>query len=102
MITQLNIKLPDEKTKREAELLAKQLGFSLGSIMRAFLLHFIRTRKVTFSVETETDTPTHLTGIMLEKALLQTGENAASASRHRKAYDAMLQAEKDGTLIEIQ
>lgn len=102
MITQLNIKLPDEKTKLEAERLAKQLGFSLGSIMRAFLLHFIRTRRVTFSVEGDNDTPAGLTGAILEKALLQAGENAAYAKRHAKAYDAMLQAGKNGTLMEVQ
>ena len=89
--------------KQELEQLAEQLGFSLSSLVRAYLLHFLRIRRVEFSLGKESnDTSDDLTGKKMEQALLDAGFASVYAKRHGKAYDAMLQAEKDGTLIEIK
>ena len=101
MSTQVNIKL-DAKLKKQSEELAKMLGFSLSSVLRAFLLHFVRSRRMEFSVEdTEIDTSDALWGSTLEKELIKVGYDAAYAKKQGKAYDNMLKAEKDDTLIEL-
>lgn len=101
MTTQVNIKL-DDKLKRLAESLAQQLGFSLSSILRAYLIHFTRTRKIDFSITDEEDTPDDLTGEKLEKILVSEGYDPDYAKKHGSAYDKMLEAKRRGTLIEIE
>lgn len=48
----INIKT-DPKIKAEAQLIAKELGFSLSSIVNAHLRNFVRTGKVSFSINNE-------------------------------------------------
>lgn len=43
----------DPKTKAQAQKIARNLGFSLSSIINAFLKQFVKTKKVTFSLEEE-------------------------------------------------
>lgn len=100
MTTQVNIKL-DEKLKKEAERLARKLGLSLSCILRAYLLQFIRNKRFDVTLDEDNDTPDDLTGAELTKAMIAEGEDPAYAKRHGEAYDDMLQAERDGTLIRI-
>ena len=101
MSTQLNIKL-DAKLKKEADHLAKQLGLSLSGILRAFLLHFVRSKRIEFSLnDAETDTPHDLDGKNLERELLKAGYSKAHAKKQGGLYDAMLQAEEKNLLIEF-
>lgn len=48
----INIKT-DPKIKAEAQLIAKELGFSLSSIVNAHLRNFVRTGKISFSINNE-------------------------------------------------
>lgn len=48
----INIKI-DPKTKKEAQKLAKDLGFSLSSIVKGYLNHFIKTKTIHFSANNE-------------------------------------------------
>lgn len=48
----INIKI-DSKTKKAAQELAEDLGFSLSSIMKAYLRHFIKTKTIHFSAKEE-------------------------------------------------
>lgn len=45
----INIKV-DPETKREAQRIAKALGFSLSSILKAFLKQVIATKRLNFSL----------------------------------------------------
>ena len=100
MSSQLNIKL-DHTLKKEADELAKQLGLSLSGVVRAFLLQFIRSRGITFSLDSTIDTSPSLDGKQLEKQLRRVGYSATYAKKHGKAYDAMLKAEQEGQCIEL-
>lgn len=44
----INIKT-DPKVKKEAQVLAERLGFSLSSVLNAFLRDFLRKRTIAFS-----------------------------------------------------
>lgn len=44
----INIKIPP-KTKKQAQQVAEELGFSLSSLIHAYLRNLIRTRSVEFS-----------------------------------------------------
>lgn len=48
----VNIKI-DAATKKEAQKVAAELGFSLSSILKAYIKQFIKTKRVTFSVGEE-------------------------------------------------
>ncbi len=48
----INIKI-DLKTKKEAQRLAKDLGFSLSSLLKGYLHHFIKTKTIHFSANNE-------------------------------------------------
>lgn len=48
----INIKI-DPETKREAQRIAKALGFSLSSILKAFLKQLIATKRLSFSLPEE-------------------------------------------------
>ncbi|MBI2613440.1 MAG: type II toxin-antitoxin system RelB/DinJ family antitoxin [Candidatus Levybacteria bacterium] len=48
----INIKT-DPKVKAQAKKIARKLGFSLSSIINAFLKQLIKTRRVTFSLDEE-------------------------------------------------
>lgn len=98
MSSQLNIKL-DPKLKKDAEKVAHELGFSVSSVTRAFLLNFVRTRKVYFALD-EVDTSASLTGENLEQAMIQTGYDKKYAKQHKQAYNQMRQAEKGQKLTE--
>lgn len=48
----INIKI-DHKTKKAAQKLAEDLGFSLSSLLKAYLRHFLKTKTVHFSAVDE-------------------------------------------------
>jgi len=48
----INIKV-ESQIKRDAMILAEELGFTLSSVMNAFLKQFIRIRSVNFSMKEE-------------------------------------------------
>lgn len=48
----INIKV-ESQIKRDAMILAEELGFTLSSVMNAFLKQFIRIRSVNFSIKGE-------------------------------------------------
>lgn len=48
----VNIKI-DEATKKEAQKVAAELGFSLSSILKAYIKQFVKTKRVTFSLKEE-------------------------------------------------
>ncbi len=39
----------DKKIKEQAQKLAKQLGFSLGTLLNAFMRQFVRDKEISFS-----------------------------------------------------
>ncbi len=71
--TMINIKT-DKKVKEDAQKLAKELGFTLSSLITASLKQFIRTRSVSFSAGYEM-TP-YLEGVLTEvEKDIKTGKN---------------------------
>lgn len=48
----INIKT-NPQIKKEAMLLAKEFGFNLSSVINAYLRDFIRTKKISFSIDNE-------------------------------------------------
>lgn len=48
----INIKI-DEKTKKEAQQIAKELGVSLSSVIKAYLKQLVRTKKIILTTEEE-------------------------------------------------
>lgn len=45
----INVRV-EPKTKKEAQSVAKNLGFSLGSLIEGYLKHLVRTKTVHFSL----------------------------------------------------
>ena len=43
----------EEKIKQEAQKVAKKMGISLSTVLNNYLKHFVRTKKVVFSVDDE-------------------------------------------------
>jgi antitoxin component of RelBE/YafQ-DinJ toxin-antitoxin module len=103
---QLNIKL-DSKRKKQIQVFAENYGLSLGDLMRLFVYYCLRTKDVSFLLRDDDadtygdDTDPNLTGTQLAKNLLADGWDSKRAKQHGEAYDRMLQAEKDDTLIEL-
>lgn len=50
----INIKT-EPKVKKEAQAVAKNLGFSLSSLIDGYLRHLVRTKEVHFSLEEPSD-----------------------------------------------
>jgi len=50
--TVINIRT-DKQIKNSAQEIAEQLGFSLSSILNAYLRHFVKTKSVNFMLEPE-------------------------------------------------
>lgn len=50
--TVVNVKI-DDKTKKEAQKVAEELGLSLSSIIKAYLKQLIRTKRVSFDISEE-------------------------------------------------
>jgi addiction module RelB/DinJ family antitoxin len=48
----LNVKV-DEQTKKKAQKIAEELGFSLSDVMRGYLHEFVRKKKVEFDLGEE-------------------------------------------------
>lgn len=48
----INIKV-NPKTKKEAQKIAENLGFSLSSVLNAYLKDFVRTKRVSFAMNEE-------------------------------------------------
>lgn len=46
----INVRVEPE-TKKEAQIVAKNLGFSLGTLIEGYLKHLVRTKTVHFSLE---------------------------------------------------
>lgn len=44
----------EEKTKHQAQKVAKKMGISLSMVLNNYLKHFVKTKKVVFSAEDET------------------------------------------------
>ncbi|MBI4079037.1 MAG: type II toxin-antitoxin system RelB/DinJ family antitoxin [Candidatus Levybacteria bacterium] len=44
----------EEKTKQDAQKVAKKMGISLSTVLNNYLKHFVRTKRVVFSAEDET------------------------------------------------
>lgn len=44
----------EEKTKQEAQKVAKKMGVSLSMVLNNYLKHFVRTKTVVFSADDET------------------------------------------------
>ncbi len=70
--TTLTIKI-DKETKDESQKVADQLGFSLSSIIKAQLRHFIRTKSVDVSLREERPTKYFLQGLKEAEADIKTG-----------------------------
>lgn len=51
----VNVKV-DPKVKREAKIVAQELGFSLSSLINAYLKQLIKTKTITFSTVSEEPT----------------------------------------------
>lgn len=49
MTTVINLKT-DKEVKEQAQKLAKKMGFSLSSLINAYLRHFLRNKEVYFSL----------------------------------------------------
>lgn len=43
----------EEKTKQEAQKVAKKMGISLSMVLNNYLKHFVQTKKVVFSADDE-------------------------------------------------
>ncbi len=50
--TILSVKV-DEKDKRDAQILARKLGFNLSTLVKAYLKEFLRTKEVNVRLEDE-------------------------------------------------
>ena len=88
----INIKT-DTRVKAEAQKLAKELGFSLSSIVTASLKQFIRTRSVNFSASHQM-TP-YLEGVLREvEEDMQARKNMSPAFTNAKDMDAYLFGKK--------
>ena len=50
--TVINLKI-DPKTKREAQLVAQEIGVPLSTLLKSYIKHLVRTNNVTFDVSEE-------------------------------------------------
>ncbi len=77
----------EQKTKKQAQKVAKELGLTLSSVVNGFLKQFIKTKTVTFSAYDEI--PNKRTRILLKQAeknlkerkhspIFNTGEDAVA------------------------
>lgn len=86
----INIKT-DAGVKRQAQELAKELGFSLSAIVTASLKQFVRTREVQFSA-VHRMTP-YLEGVIEEvEKDIKAGKNISPAFTNVKDMNAYLNA----------
>lgn len=70
----------DPEIKSKAQKVAKDLGFSLSSLMNAWLRHLIKTKTVTFSVRDEM--PNART-----RAILKQAEKNLKEGKHSPIFD---------------
>lgn len=96
MLSQINLKI-DEQTKKKADKIADKLGFSLSSIIRAFLLDLIRNKEISFSLNNTQD-KTQIE--ILESELLNAGFDKTYVKEHLKAYKALKKAKISNQLTE--
>ncbi len=68
----INIKV-DEKLKKNAMEIADELGFSLSSLLNAYLKHFTRTKEVNFSLPQEQPTQYLLDALQESKEDIKAG-----------------------------
>ena len=90
--SQINLKL-DPNLKKQSEVIAKKLGFSLSSILRGFLASFVRDRQISFSLKNKKES-----GSKLTQELIAAGFSEKYAKEHGRAYNAMLDDEKNDNL----
>jgi DNA-damage-inducible protein J len=78
----------DKIIKLKAQKTAEELGFSLGTLVNAYLKQFVRTKRVDFSVESYI--PNKKTARLLDKAMkdIQEGKNL---SRKFTSVDDLMQ-----------
>lgn len=65
----INIKV-EQKVKKQAQEVAEELGFTLSSLLNAYLKEFVRTKEVSFSLEKEL-----VPSEYLKKSLAETEED---------------------------
>ncbi|MBI4086047.1 MAG: type II toxin-antitoxin system RelB/DinJ family antitoxin [Candidatus Liptonbacteria bacterium] len=80
--TLLNIKT-DKKVKRDAQVVAKELGLPLSAIINAYLREFVREKRVVFSTP---PTPNRRTQKILKEILRdKSGKNSAGPFTYEQA-----------------
>jgi len=65
----------EPKVKKEAMKIADELGFSLSSILNAYLKNFIRTKKINYSLD-ESEPSEYLLKLLANKSQLGTKNTA--------------------------
>lgn len=68
----------EPKVKKEAQKTAQELGFSLSSILNAFLRQFVKTKTITFSAKELDEIPNEYFKQELKQALKDRKEGKAS------------------------
>ncbi len=91
---QINLKI-DPQLKKKSQAVAKQLGFNLSNILRAFLINFSRDQKINFSLENNKPVRSSKT---LAKELIAAGYSKKYAEEHGRAFEELLKAEKSSSL----
>lgn len=87
MGTTINIKV-DEETKKEAQRIADELGFSLSAILKGYLRQFVRTKEVNVRLEEPSD--------YLIESIKESNEDirAGRAVSFESPYDALRHADQ--------
>ncbi len=88
----INIKT-EQETKEKAQLLAKEIGMSLSSLIKIYLKQIVRTKKVEFDLNEEPSK--YLIRMMMRLADKHLKEGKASP-RFDDAKDAIAYLEKQG------
>ncbi|MBI4097111.1 MAG: type II toxin-antitoxin system RelB/DinJ family antitoxin [Candidatus Levybacteria bacterium] len=87
----VNIKI-DAETKKQAQKVAAELGFSLSSILKGYIKQFVKTKRVTFSVGEEPSP--YLKRIM--KQAEKNWKEGRTSPKFDNAKDAIAWLEKQG------
>lgn len=82
----INIKTEDN-VKIQAQKIASELGFSLSSLVNAYLRQLIRTKTVYFSSEKEEPTPYLLRTLRESEKEIEKGETSPLFGNSKEAID---------------
>ena len=91
----------EPKIKTEAQKTADELGFSLSSILNAFLRQFVKTKTVHFSLQGLDEIPNARTRAILKQAEedLKTGNTSPRFDTAKEAIDWLhQQVENEGSI----